>query len=317
MKRLLLIILPLLLIVGCGKKDGVHTEYYDDAKKLKKSETTYKDGKKNGLLTVWYYDNGQKYYERTYKDGEFDGLWTEWYKDGKKKFERTYKNGKYDGLWTTWWDDGQKEYEGTYKDEIKDGLWTYWHSPFVTANYETRKERIKIDQKWKEGTYKGVDEWGNPKEVGLWTYWYENGQKEFEGRTYKDGNPNGLSTTWYEDGQKRTEETDKDGKLDGLYTRWYENGQKWEEGTYKDGERDGLFTWWDENGQKSSEKTYKDGFCLTCPPKSKGGSSLTICDCDGNYGSLSTSQKRRCDKMTDGLSTSEIQTLLLLNNCKN
>ena len=35
MKKTLLIILPLLLIVGCGKKDGLHTEYYDDEKKKK------------------------------------------------------------------------------------------------------------------------------------------------------------------------------------------------------------------------------------------------------------------------------------------
>ena len=35
MKRLLLIVLPFLLIVGCGKKDGLHTEYYDDEKEKK------------------------------------------------------------------------------------------------------------------------------------------------------------------------------------------------------------------------------------------------------------------------------------------
>ena len=125
---------------------------------------------------------------------------------------------------------------------------------------------------------------------------------------------NGILTTYYENGQKEEEWTYKDGKRDGLYASWYENGQKWIEGTYKNGKKDGLHTEWYENGEKSREETYKDGNCLTCP-KSKGGSSLTICDCDGNYGSLSTSQKRRCDKMTDGLSTSEIQTLLLLEQC--
>jgi len=47
MKKILLIALPLLLIVGCGKKDGIHTTYHDDEKKYKSEETTYKDGKKD------------------------------------------------------------------------------------------------------------------------------------------------------------------------------------------------------------------------------------------------------------------------------
>ena len=148
---------------------------------------------------------------------------------------------------------------------------------------------------------------------GIHTTYYENGQKESE-VTYKDDKRDGLSTDWYENGEKWSEVTYKDGELDGLYTTWYDNGQKSKEATYKDGKVDELFTTWYENGQKEYEGFYKDGNCLTCP-KSKGGSSLTICDCDGNYGSLSTSQKRRCDKMTDGLSTSEIQTLLLLEQC--
>lgn len=79
MKRLLLIVLPLLLIVGCSKliseetlidKDGL--KYHPDTKELfsgkvysnhmggnKKIEGSYKDGKSDGLSTLWY-DNGQK-----------------------------------------------------------------------------------------------------------------------------------------------------------------------------------------------------------------------------------------------------------------
>ena len=44
MKRYTIGLITLLLIVGCGKKDGLHTTYFDDAKKHKMSETTYKDG---------------------------------------------------------------------------------------------------------------------------------------------------------------------------------------------------------------------------------------------------------------------------------
>ena len=219
-----------------------------------------------------------------------------------------------------------KKPEGVYNEEgEKNGKWTTWYEP---ANWYSSDSEKKS-----EGVY------DNGEKVGEWTYWYENGKKSFEG-TYKDGKLDGLTTEWYENGQKSREETYKDGKLDGLMTYWDKDGSKYEgkvkrkddeDGTFlywyddmktkiqlhitfKDGEVDGLRTEWYENGQKSREETYKDGNCITCP-KSKGGSSLTICDCNYNYGSLSTSQKRRCDLMTDKLSQSEIQTLLLLEQC--
>jgi antitoxin component YwqK of YwqJK toxin-antitoxin module len=136
MKRLLLIVLPLLLIVGCSKpiseetlidKDGL--KYHSDTKELfsgkvysnhmggnKWVEHTYKDGKENGLFTEWY-ENGQMSYEGIYKDGELDGLHIEWYDNGQKLAIRTYKDGKLDGLITKWYENGQKESEVNYKDE--------------------------------------------------------------------------------------------------------------------------------------------------------------------------------------------------------
>ena len=59
----------------------------------KSGEGTYKDGKKDGLYTMWY-ENGQKSKEGTFKDGIRDGLYTEWYENGQKKVESTYKDGE-------------------------------------------------------------------------------------------------------------------------------------------------------------------------------------------------------------------------------
>ena len=56
-------------------------------------ETSFKDGKANGLQTKWH-ENGQKREEINYKDGKWDGLWVVWYKNGQKKLEENYKNGK-------------------------------------------------------------------------------------------------------------------------------------------------------------------------------------------------------------------------------
>jgi antitoxin component YwqK of YwqJK toxin-antitoxin module len=89
MKRLLLIVLPLLLIVGCSKpidddslveRNGIHYQV--------NSETPY-SGKSFSL-----HENGQKYYERTFKDGKQDGLFTRWDENGQKKDEIPFKDGE-------------------------------------------------------------------------------------------------------------------------------------------------------------------------------------------------------------------------------
>ena len=105
MRKLLLITLPLLLIVGCSKKPINY-------------ETTLIE--RDGLYTNWY-ENGQKRDELTYKDGKFDGLYTNWYENGQKRFELTYKDGIHNGLLTWWYDNGQKESEGIYKDNKLEG----------------------------------------------------------------------------------------------------------------------------------------------------------------------------------------------------
>jgi antitoxin component YwqK of YwqJK toxin-antitoxin module len=170
MKRLLLIVLPLLLIFGCSKpiseetlidKDGL--KYHPDTKELfsgkvysnhmgenKKIEGSYKDGKKDGLLIRWY-KNGQKFREGTWKDGKSDGLSTLWYDNGQKWSERTYKDGKEDGLWTRWYDNGKKRFEGTYEDEERDGLWTLWYDNGQKQSEKTFKDGKRISIKeWNE-----------------------------------------------------------------------------------------------------------------------------------------------------------------------
>ena len=49
------------------KKDGIHTQSYDDGQKWR--EETFKDGKRDGIETKWF-ENGQKGFEGKYKDGE-------------------------------------------------------------------------------------------------------------------------------------------------------------------------------------------------------------------------------------------------------
>ena len=81
----------------------------------KKSEGTFKDGKKNGKVTLWY-ENGQMEKQSTYKDGKYDGTVTVWFKNGQKQYEGTFKDGKENGKVTLWNENGQKQLESTYEN---------------------------------------------------------------------------------------------------------------------------------------------------------------------------------------------------------
>ena len=169
MKRLLLIV----LFISFGYSQSINDEklikkgrkkYHPDTNELysgkvfknrmggeKDFEGSYKDGKKDGLWTVWY-ENGQKKEEGTYKDGESDGLVTSWYENGQKKYEGNYKqdalgNGIPDGLVTSWYENGQKKYEAKYKDGKKDGLWTVWYEDGEKKSEAKYKDGKEISSK--------------------------------------------------------------------------------------------------------------------------------------------------------------------------
>ena len=117
MRKLLLITLPLLLIVGCSsspepinyettliEREGVFYtidknkpysgkvfSLYDDGNK--ESEWTLKNGKLDGLYTLWY-KSGRKWLQNTYKDGKLDGLSIYWDRKELLDTKRTYKNGE-------------------------------------------------------------------------------------------------------------------------------------------------------------------------------------------------------------------------------
>jgi len=81
----------------------------------KQSEANFKNGKLEGLATLWY-QNGQKKIEYNYKNGKFQGLLTEWHENGQKKDEGNYRNGKPEGVHTSWYENGLKSSEAIWKD---------------------------------------------------------------------------------------------------------------------------------------------------------------------------------------------------------
>ena len=150
MKKLLLIVFPLLLIVGCSKpiseetlidKDGL--KYHPETKELYSGEVF-----QNRM-------DGGKEFEGSYMDGLKNGLWTGWYENGNKRSEKTFKDGTLDGLYTSWYDNGQKETKGSFKDKFPDGLYTVW--------YKNGQKAIS-----------GYFESGEP--VDIWAWWDQTGK---------------------------------------------------------------------------------------------------------------------------------------------
>ena len=123
MNRLIILLLPVLLVVGCSSKEPINR----DLMLIERDRLYYtKDTNKPYSGRVFtLYDNGENKLECGYKDGELDGLYTLWNKNGQKRKESNYKDGKLNGLVTEWYKNGEKE-ETTYKDDERHGTNTAW-----------------------------------------------------------------------------------------------------------------------------------------------------------------------------------------------
>ena len=58
-----------------------------------KTEINYKNGTLGGKW-IWYFENGQIWYEESYKNGKQDGIRIVWYENGQKYIESNIKNGE-------------------------------------------------------------------------------------------------------------------------------------------------------------------------------------------------------------------------------
>ena len=111
MKKILLIVLPLLLIVGCSNVEGQQQLIPDITGKYENGNIksiTYHKKTRNGIEKVKeeiYHENGQKEGEGTFKDGKLEGLVTGWYENGQKNSEQLFKDGNLISL-KEWNEDG-------------------------------------------------------------------------------------------------------------------------------------------------------------------------------------------------------------------
>jgi len=94
---------------------GLIRNYHSNGKKSQ--ERHVKNGKRHGVLTVWY-ETGVKKAEVHFKEGKQHGAEIVWHKNGKKKLESQLKNGILHGVLTRWNEDGTWKSAARYENGV-------------------------------------------------------------------------------------------------------------------------------------------------------------------------------------------------------
>lgn len=146
--------------VGTAKKEtkdgknGVVRSYFDEAKKMIKSEVTMKDGKRNGPA-IQYYRNGKKSIEMNYVKGERDGLSTRYFENGTIGQQTTFVKDKMHGVQKRFRENGKLLSEITFfNNQPCKGLKEYFTDGTLKTEKDFPKIVIKpIDRIFSDATY--------------------------------------------------------------------------------------------------------------------------------------------------------------------
>lgn len=123
-------------------KQGVWREFWPNGDL--KSETMYKDNKKNGLEIVWYDSPDCVEQEAFYKDGKLDGILIHYSKKCRKDFYEHYKNGIKHGLEVEYYSNGNLKAEGTFKNGNLDGYYKVYNRK-GQFSFESRTTEAESD----------------------------------------------------------------------------------------------------------------------------------------------------------------------------
>jgi len=99
--------------------DGVTTTWYESG--FKWSETTFRNGIKNGPRRTWY-TTGSEWSNGSYSDGIEDGTWTAFHPTGEMARQWHIDHGMWQGSYTEWHPNGRKRMEVTFVDGIRQGV---------------------------------------------------------------------------------------------------------------------------------------------------------------------------------------------------
>lgn len=139
-------------IVSEGKEIGKEREgewkYYHKASKVLMTSETYKNGKLQGLRTV-YYPNSKVAEEMTYVNGLKEGNYKKLGQNGTIQEQSVFKNNEYEGDAVFYDADGAVASKGKFVKGKKAGMWQFYTNGKLTkeVNMSDPKANYKADSK--------------------------------------------------------------------------------------------------------------------------------------------------------------------------
>ena len=125
-------------------KEGVWNYYHKGSKQLMNVEN-YKNGKLEGLRTV-YFNSGNIAEEANYVDGKREGVYKVYLENGIVVEEATFKNGLYDGVAIFRDIKGNIVSKGPFVKGLKKGMWEFYEGEKLIKK-EKYPLRVKFEKK--------------------------------------------------------------------------------------------------------------------------------------------------------------------------
>ena len=131
-----------------GKEREGEWKYYHKASKVLMSTENYKNGKLQGLKTV-YYPNAKVAEEMTYQNGSREGNYKKYGQNGTLLEDATYKNNEFNGDAVFYDADGAIASRGKFVNGKKAGMWQFYTKGKLTkeVNMSDPKASYKADSK--------------------------------------------------------------------------------------------------------------------------------------------------------------------------
>lgn len=123
--------------------EGVWNYYHKASKQLMKVEH-YKNGKLNGMQTI-YYPSGKIAETRDFKNGEREGMYKVYFENGIISEESTFKNNQYHGPAIFRDANGQVVSKGNFVNDEKKGIWEFYNDGKLIKK-EKYPLRIKFEK---------------------------------------------------------------------------------------------------------------------------------------------------------------------------
>lgn len=118
----------------------------------------YKNGKTDGLVTMYYPGGLAKVFEANYMDGKLEGYYKKYFKGNRLQEEGPCVNGLKHGYWKHYTPEGLIEEEGTYVNGRRHGDWIVYNKD------KNKNEPVKYENDIPNNYNELMKEWEDKKE---------------------------------------------------------------------------------------------------------------------------------------------------------